>query len=215
MTNKLVRKVGGLLAVPVAALAIGGAGLAAPQKAEAEGMYAGANIGYFSPSDQGFQKIYGGMVKFGGEVGYKANSDVRIGLGLEYGSASGTPITSGNTSGYTLTAKLSELSVEARVSKGFDLGVVVPYIGIEGSYNSFNEYLSDNVGDSISANVGDWGYGAFLGAEFKIPNSKIRPFAEFKYDSIPITNSTGGVTAEESSPNGGGLTISGGARIDF
>ena len=125
MTNELVKKVGGLLAVPVAALAVGGAGLAAPHKAEAEGMYAGADIGYFSPSDQGFQKIYGGMVKFGGEVGYKTNSDVRIGLGLEYGSVSGTPITTGNTSGYTLTGpSLANLALKQESQKVSTLGAL-------------------------------------------------------------------------------------------
>lgn len=184
MTNKLVRNISRILAVPIAALTFGAGTLVSPPQVEAdEGVYAGVQGDYAEFSDSHVQEVYGNMWGLGVRGGYETKNGLRLEAKLHTARAQGTDtLVDLGAVNFALTTS----GVQFRLAKAFDFDRFTPYVGVESSYETLTELLTSELGAVSTGSFPAIGYGAFAGLEVAFSN-KQSAHIEVLRNSIPIS----------------------------
>jgi len=148
----------------------------------------GFEAGYFMPTDDDFNDIYGSGSVFGLNLGYGITKNIELLVGGNIYSGSGTTAVSNET------VEISLITARLGVYYLLDMGKITPKVGAGLAYTSVDE-------DTPFGNFTDSGIGWFVAAGADMPlGEKILVGAEIQYSDITIEGDFGDQTV-------GGLSI--------
>jgi opacity protein-like surface antigen len=148
----------------------------------------GLEAGYFMPTDDDFNDIYGSGSVFGLNAGYGITENIELLIGGNFYSGDAKTAVSNET------VEISLITARLGVFYLFDMGKITPKVGAGIAYASVDE-------DTPFGNFTDSGIGWFAAAGVDMPlGKKLLVGAEILYSDITIEGDFGDQTV-------GGLTI--------
>jgi len=182
-----------------------------PAKAKAEFQF-DVKTGYFMPSDDNWDKIYGSSGIVGGDLIYWFD-EWGMSAGLDYLSIDGSPLRENVPSYITSSSEISRSNFS--ISGLYRFGPPKEsywYVGLGIDFAKFEEELKASTSRSsvaLKGSVNGTGAHILVGIDMKV-SQNVSAFLEGNVTSITFEGTEG---ASGSDANGGGFTIFGGIRF--